>query len=42
MNYFGGERVYTFITGDGVKHMHEHVAVKHTSTKRELCRHRRI
>lgn len=32
---FGGERVYTFITGDGVKHMHEHVVMKHIGTPKE-------
>ena len=37
---FGGERIYTFITGDGVKHMHEHVVIKHTGTPKEYnaCR----
>lgn len=37
---FGGERVYVFITGDGVKHMHEHVVIKHIGTPKEYnaCR----
>ena len=35
MQKFGGERIYTFITGDGVKHMHEHVVIKHNRTPRE-------
>ena len=26
---FNGERVYTFILGDGVKHLHQHVIIKH-------------
>lgn len=37
---FGGERIYTFITGDGVKHMHEHAVIKHIGTPKEYkaCR----
>ncbi|MDK2808859.1 MAG: histidine triad family protein [Clostridiales bacterium] len=37
---FGGERIYTFVTGDGVKHFHEHVVIKHNGTPKEYkaCR----
>jgi len=40
MDKFGGERIYTFILGDGVKHLHQHVIIKHNGTPKEYraCR----
>lgn len=35
LQVLNGERIYTFILGDGVPHMHEHVVIKHSGTPNE-------